>query len=37
MNKDFVPFVKNKDFVPFTQQLAFSNKHKICCGRELVQ
>jgi len=26
--------VKNKDFVAFTQQLVFSNKHKICSGRE---
>jgi len=28
--------VKHKDFVAFTQQLVFSNKHKICSGRELV-
>jgi len=28
--------VKNKDFVAFTQQLVFSNKHKICSGRELI-
>ena len=28
--------VKNIDFVAFTQYLLFSNKHKICSGRELV-
>jgi len=28
--------VKTNDFVAFTQQLVFSNKHKICSGRELV-
>jgi len=28
--------VKNKDFVVFAQQLVFSNKHKICSGRESV-
>jgi len=28
--------VKNNGFVAFTQQLVFSNKHKICSGRELV-
>jgi len=28
--------VKNKDFVAFTQQLTFSNKHKICSGQDLV-
>jgi len=27
---------RKNDFVPFTQQLVFSNKHKICSGRELV-
>jgi len=28
--------VKNIDFVAFTQYLLFSNKHKICSGRELI-
>jgi len=28
--------VRNKDFVAITQQLVFSNKHKICSGPELV-
>jgi len=28
--------VKNNDYVAFTQQLVFSNKHKVCSGRELV-
>jgi len=28
--------VKSNDFVAFTQQLVFSNKHKIRRGRELV-
>jgi len=27
---------KNNDFVAFTQKLVFTNKHKICSGRELI-
>jgi len=27
---------KKQRFLAFTQQLVFSNKHKICSGRELV-